>query len=356
MGEAVTFIPGDGIGPEVTAEAKKCVDTLIAVEWREASAGAAAEEHTGEPLPQETLDMIAETGVALKGPCTTPIGSGYRSVNVAMRQHFDLYANVRPLTYREGVPSRITNPEHIDLVIVRENTEGLYAGIEFREDCNGDTPLLDFVEQEKGIQLECDTGISLKPVSRRAADRVIRYAFDYAQRHDRGSVAASDKANILKESDGLFMETAQDVAENYPSMDYEHVLIDALCMQLVQQPERFDVLVLPNLYGDIVSDLAAGLVGGLGFAPSMNIGEDHAIFEAVHGTAPDIAGENIANPSAAILSAALMLEHLGYEDEADQLEDAVNTVIASGDYKTADVDPDDAVSTQTFGDAVRNQF
>ncbi len=350
--EEVTLINGDGIGPEVMHAAKRCVEALIDVEWDEQLGGKSAEENVGEPLPQKTLESIDRTKTCLKGPLTTPIGTGYRSVNVALRKHFNLYANVRPVKYHDGVPTRISNPEDINITVVRENTEDLYAGIEFKQTCGEETLLLDFVKKHTGKELACDTGISLKPISRSASENVVEFAFQYAEKHGLENVVASDKANILKLSDGLFMKVAQEVADNHPGINYEHVLIDALCMKLVTRPEQFEVIVLPNLYGDIVSDLCAGLIGGLGFAPSGNFGDNHAVFEAVHGTAPDIAGKNIANPAAAILSAALMLRHLEYKKEADKLEHAVDTVIASGNHQTCDINHQDCVETDAFTDAV----
>jgi isocitrate dehydrogenase (NAD+) len=314
----VTLIPGDGIGPELV-EAARCVveATGVPIEWEVQEAGEAAMARLGTPLPEEVLESIRRTGVALKGPITTPIGTGFRSVNVALRKELGLYANLRPARTIPGVRTRF---EAVDLVIVRENMEDLYAGIEH--------------EVIPGVACE-----SIKVITRPATERIVRFAFEYARQNGRRKVTAVHKANIMKLSDGLFLRVAQEVAASYPDIAFEDRIVDNMCMQLVQKPELYDVLVLPNLYGDIISDLASGLVGGLGVAPGANIGEKWAVFEPVHGSAPKYAGQNKANPTATILSAALMLRHLGQADAAERVEAAVRSVIAEGRWVTADLKP-----------------
>jgi isocitrate dehydrogenase (NAD+) len=312
----VTLIPGDGIGPEL-AEATTGVleGTGIGFAWDVQHAGEATIASEGSPLPDRVIDSIRRNGVAIKGPITTPVGSGFRSVNVGLRQALELYANVRPARSMAGVESRY---ENVDLIIVRENTEDLYAGIEHR--------------------VGPDAAESIKIITRAASQRIARYAFEYALRNGRRKVTAVHKANIMKLSDGLFLESCQQVAAEYEGrVAFEDRIVDNMCMQLVQKPETYDVLVLPNLYGDIVSDLAAGLVGGLGVAPGANIGERAAVFEAVHGSAPKYAGQNKANPTALILSGALMLRHLGETDAANRVEAAVRAVIAEGEKTTYDL-------------------
>ena len=316
MTYAITLIPGDGIGPEL-AEATRGVleGTGIGFEWDLQQAGEATIATEGTPLPERVIESIRRTGIALKGPITTPVGSGFRSVNVGLRQALDLYANVRPARSMVGVESRYTN---VDLVIVRENTEDLYAGIEHR--------------------VGPDAAESIKIITRAASQRIARYAFEYSVRNGRSRVTAVHKANIMKLSDGLFLESCQQVAADYAGrIGFEDRIVDNMCMQLVQKPELYDVLVCPNLYGDIVSDLAAGLVGGLGVAPGANIGENAAVFEPVHGSAPKYAGQNKANPTALILSGALMLRHLGETDAAERVETAVREVIAEGITVTSDL-------------------
>ncbi|MDD3395254.1 MAG: isocitrate/isopropylmalate dehydrogenase family protein [Clostridia bacterium] len=328
MAYYVTLIPGDGSGPEVIAAAKKVVEaTGVDIQWEEAQAGAAMIEKYGTPLPDETIASIRKTGIALKGPITTPVGTGFRSVNVALRKTFDLYANVRPAKTYPGV---ITKFENIDLVIVRENTEDLYAGIERMVDEN--------------------TAESIKLFTRKGCERIIRYAFDYAVREGRKKVTAVHKANIMKCTDGMFLDIAREIAKEYPQIQFNDSIVDAMCMRLVMHPEDYDVLVCPNLYGDIVSDLCAGLVGGLGLTPSANIGVDGAIFEPIHGSAPDIAGQHKINPTAAILSASLMLAHLGEGEAAASIESAVEKVIGEG--KVLTVDMGGTASTEEFADAV----
>jgi len=316
MSYAVTLIPGDGIGPELADAARTVLEaTGIGFDWDVQKAGEATIATEGTPLPDRVIESIRANGVALKGPITTPVGSGFRSVNVGLRQALELYANVRPARTMKGVETRY---EGVDLIIVRENTEDLYAGIEHR--------------------VGPDAAESIKIITRAASQRIARYAFEYAVRNGRRKVTAVHKANIMKLSDGLFLESCQQVAAEYAGrVEFEDRIVDNMCMQLVQKPELYDVLVLPNLYGDIVSDLAAGLVGGLGVAPGANIGETAAVFEPVHGSAPKYAGQNRANPTALILSGALMLRHLGETDAATAVETAAREVIAEGTTVTYDL-------------------
>jgi isocitrate dehydrogenase (NAD+) len=326
---AVTLIPGDGIGPEL-AEATRGVleSTGIGFDWDVQEAGEATIATEGTPLPDRVIESIRRNGIAIKGPITTPVGSGFRSVNVGLRQALELYANVRPARTMKGVETRYDN---VDLIIVRENTEDLYAGIEHR--------------------VGPDAAESIKIITRAASQRIARYAFEYAVRNGRRKVTAVHKANIMKLSDGLFLESCGQIAVDYAGrVEYEDRIVDNMCMQLVQKPELYDVLVLPNLYGDIVSDLAAGLVGGLGVAPGANIGEKAAVFEPVHGSAPKYAGQNKANPTALILSGALMLRHLGELTAADAVESAVREVIAAGETVTYDLGG--SAGTREFGQAV----
>lgn len=311
----ITLIPGDGIGPEITTAMRQVVEaTGVSIEWKVVQAGAEVMDKFGTPLPDEVLDSIRDSKVAIKGPVTTPVGSGFRSVNVAMRKALGLYACLRPAFSLEGVRSRY---ENIDLVVVRENTEDLYAGIE--------------------RMVDKDTAESIKLITRRASERIVRFAFDYAVREGRKKVTAVHKANILKFSDGLFLEAARKVAGDYPQIEFEDRIVDNMCMQLVQKPELYDVLVLPNLYGDIISDLCAGLVGGLGVAPGANIGGKYAVFEPVHGSAPKYAGKNKVNPTAIILSSALMLKHLGEREVAERIFEATAKVIKEGKTVTYDL-------------------
>jgi isocitrate dehydrogenase (NAD+) len=326
---AITLIPGDGIGPEL-AEATKTVlaATGIGFEWDVQEAGEATIAAEGTPLPDRVIESIRRNGVGLKGPITTPVGSGFRSVNVSLRKELELYANVRPARTMTGVESRYSD---VDLIIVRENTEDLYAGVEH--------------------MVGPDAAESIKIITRAASQRIARYAFEYAVKNGRRKVTAVHKANIMKLSDGLFLESCGQVAAEYAGrVEFEDRIVDNMCMQLVQKPELYDVLVLPNLYGDIVSDLAAGLVGGLGVAPGANIGEKAAVFEPVHGSAPKYAGQNKANPTALILSGALMLRHLGELAAADAVEAAVRSIIADGDTVTYDLGG--STGTREFGEAV----
>ena len=335
MSHLVTLIPGDGIGPEISEAMLEVVGaTGVDIEWVRQEAGAHVMEAEGTPLPERVLDSIRETGTAIKGPVTTPVGSGFRSVNVALRRAFDLYACVRPCLSMPGDGSRY---EDVDLVIVRENTEDLYAGIEFDEGSEGAAAIMRTVEEAGAGTIKPDSAISLKPISVSGSERIVRYAFDYARNNGRHKVTAVHKANIMKCSDGLFLHTAERVAAEYPDIEFNAKIVDATCMGLVQDPNDFDVLVLPNLYGDIVSDLCAGLVGGLGLAPGSNIGAEQAIFEATHGSAPDIAGKDIANPTAMILSAAMMLDHLGETGAANKVRRAVRETLAAGEQVTADI-------------------
>ena len=329
MRYAVTLIPGDGIGPELSDATRVVLEsTGIGFDWDIQHAGEATIEREGTPLPDRVIESIRANGIAIKGPITTPVGSGFRSVNVGLRQAFELYANVRPARTMEGVATRY---ENVDLLIVRENTEDLYAGIEHR--------------------VGPDAAESIKIITRSASQRIARYAFEYAVKNGRHKVTAVHKANIMKLSDGLFLESCQQVAAEFEGrVAFEDRIVDNMCMQLVQKPELYDVLVLPNLYGDIVSDLAAGLVGGLGVAPGANIGEKAAVFEPVHGSAPKYAGLNKANPTALILSGALMLRHLGELAAADAVESAVRQIIAEGTTVTYDLGG--SAGTREFGEAV----
>ena len=309
------LIPGDGIGREI-AESVRAVSAALntGIEWQECEAGAEYAEVSGELIAPGTLDAIEACGWALKGPTATPIGKGFRSINVQLRQRFATYANLRPVHTLPGVPTRF---ENVDLVIVRENTEDLYKGIEY--------------------MLTDDIANGVKLITRPACEKICRFAFDYARKNGRKKVTAVHKANIMKLTDGLFLRTFRKVAEDYPDIEANDCIIDALCMKLVQRPEQFDVLVAPNLYGDIISDLCAGLVGGLGFAPSANIGDKTRIYEAVHGSAPDIAGQDKANPSAILMAFAMMLNDLGMTDKADKLNAAIQAQVAEGKVITADI-------------------
>ena len=356
MAHEVVLIPGDGIGPEITEAMRRVVDASgVDIAWKTVDAGAGVMDEYGTPLPQHVLDAVRETKVAIKGPITTPVGTGFRSVNVALRREFDLYSCVRPCLSMPGDGSRYTD---IDLVIVRENTEDLYAGIEFAQGAPEVSELAELVKRSGQNPFREDSAISVKPISVTGSRRIVEYAFEYARRCGRRKVTAVHKANIMKETDGLFLRVAREVAERYPDIEFDNKIVDATCMGLVQNPYDFDVLVLPNLYGDIVSDLAAGLVGGLGMAPGANIGRDIAIFEATHGSAPDIAGQDIANPTAEILSACMMLDHLGEQEAAERIRAAVRATLAAGESVTGDVrraqtgSAAGAVGTQAFADAV----
>jgi isocitrate dehydrogenase (NAD+) len=355
LSHRVTLIPGDGIGPEVVEAARRAIEaTGVDIAWEVRELGQSSLAREGTPLPAATLEAIRETGVALKGPVATPVGAGVRSINVELRQALDLYACIRPCRLYPGIPSVY---ERVDLVVVRENTEGMYTGIEFEQGAAATKRLIAFIEQRAGRSIREDSGISIKTISERGSERIVRRAFAYARAHGRQKVTASHKANIMKFSDGLFLEVARRVAaEEFPDVAFEDRIIDALCMQLIQAPERFDVLVMPNLYGDVVSDLVAGEIGGLGVAPGGHFGEDAAVFEATHGTAPKHAGTNRANPMGLILSGAMFLRHLGEREAGDRLEAAVAEVVVEGVHTTADIRPvrpdPSAGTTSGFADAV----
>jgi isocitrate dehydrogenase (NAD+) len=343
----VTLIPGDGTGPEISAVAQKVIEaTGVQIHWDVVHAGADVVATAGTPLPENVLASIRKNKVALKGPLTTPIGTGFRSVNVALRKELDLFACVRPCKTYKGVRTRY---ENIDLVVVRENTEDLYAGVEYAA---GSKEAREIIGWAKG-KIFPDAAISIKPISRTGSERIVRHAFEYAVKYGRKKVTAVTKANIMKFTDGLFFDVAREVAKEYEGkIAYDERLIDNMCMQLVQKPELYDVIVLPNLYGDILSDLCAGLIGGLGIAPGANIGKGIALFEAVHGSAPKYKGLNKVNPTAVILSGVLMLEHLGEVEASRRLEKAVAQVIAEGKRVTYDINPAAPVGTKEMGDAI----
>jgi isocitrate dehydrogenase (NAD+) len=362
MAHEVTLITGDGVGPELAEGARRCVDaTGVEINWDVQEAGLDVIERTGTPLPQAVMESIQRTGCALKAPITTPVGTGFRSINVYLRQELGLFACIRPCKYYPGVRTFFAD-RAVDLVIVRENTEDLYAGVEFQAGKPETRELVDYINRvstDRKIRSgRAETGVSIKPISVSASERIVRCAFDYARENGRRKVTAVHKANIMKYSDGLFLETARRVAGEYSGsgIDFEDRIVDNMCMQLVQKPELYDVLVLPNLYGDILSDLAAGLVGGLGVAPGMNVGPGGAVFEATHGSAPKYRGQNKVNPTALILSGMLMLRHLKEKAAADRLESAVAAVVAEGKHVTYDLKPnrDDptAVGTREMAAAI----
>jgi isocitrate dehydrogenase (NAD+) len=350
----VTLIPGDGVGPEISEATRRVLEaTGVPLRWEVQEAGEEVFEKEGSPLPGRVIESIRKNGVAIKGPVTTPVGKGFRSVNVTLRQSLDLFACLRPCRSFKGARTRF---DDIDLVIVRENTEDLYAGIEFEKGSEGAAGLIEYVKKAAGREIRPDSGISIKPISVFCSERIVRFAFEYARKNRRRKVTAVHKANIMKHSDGLFLEVSREVAKAYPDIEFEDRIVDNMCMQLVQKPELYDVLVLPNLYGDIVSDLAAGLVGGLGLAPGANIGEGGAVFEPTHGSAPKYRGLNKMNPFAMMLSGVMMLRHLGETDAAERLESAIASVIEEGKRVTYDMKPsrDDptAASTSEVADAV----
>ncbi len=350
MAHNVTLIRGDGTGPELVEAAKKVLDaTGVGFNWDVVEAGVDIMETAGTPLPPNVVESIRKNKVALKGPITTPIGSGFRSVNVALRKELDLYACVRPCKYYPGIRSKY---EDVDLVIVRENTEDLYAGVEYD---TGSVEANEIIKMAGG-KIRENSAISIKPFSDFGSRRIIKFAFDYARANGRKKISAVAKANIMKYTDGLFFRVGQEVAKDYPDIEYQEVLVDNMCMQLVQKPELYDVLVLPNLYGDILSDLCAGLVGGLGVAPGANIGNDAALFEPTHGSAPKYKGQNKVNPCALILSGVLMLRYLQETEAADRLEKAISIVIKEGKDVTYDMKPDrsdpTAVGTSEMADAI----
>jgi isocitrate dehydrogenase (NAD+) len=351
----VTLIPGDGTGPELTEAARRVLEaTGVEFDWDVQHAGTGVmEENDGNPLPPATLDSIRESGVALKGPITTPVGGGFRSVNVGLRKELDMYAQVRPCNSYQGVRTRF---DDVDLIIVRENTEDLYAGIEFEEGTPDAEELIAWIESKGGRLRWNDAGISIKPISVTGTRRIVEFAFDYARRNGRRKVTAVHKANIMKFSDGLWLRVAREIAAENPDIEFDDRIVDNMCMQLVQRPEEYDVLVLPNLYGDVLSDLCAGMIGGLGMAPGANYGEHVAVFEPTHGSAPKYAGQNKVNPMAQLLSGVLMLRHLDEAEAADRLQAAIADVIREGKSLTYDMKPtrDDptAVGTSEVADAI----
>ena len=354
MAYAVTLIPGDGIGPEVSTATQAVLDASgVRIDWDVQQAGLNALERVGDVLPEATLDSIRRNKVGLKGPMTTPIGTGFRSVNVGLRQALGLYANLRPGRTMPGVRSRF---DDVDLVIVRENLEGMYTGIEFDTGTPEAAVVIGAINAHSKKQVDLSAAISIKLITAAESRRITRFAFEYAKANGRKKVTAVHKANIMKFTDGLFLREAQAVAAEYPEIEFNDRIVDNMCMQLVQKPEEYDLLVMPNLYGDIVSDLVAGMVGGLGVAPSGNIGEDGAVFEPIHGSAPSHAGKNEANPTAMILSGALMLRHLGERAAAEQVEQAVRAVVAEGKDVTydlrADRDPSKAATTTEMTAAI----
>ncbi len=360
MAHEVTLITGDGVGPELAEAARRCVDaTGVAIQWDVQEAGVDVMARCGTPLPDATMDSIRRTRCALKAPITTPVGTGFRSINVHLRQELGLFACIRPCKHYPGVRTFFSD-RPVNLVLVRENTEDLYAGIEFEAGKPATGELFDYINKlspQRQIKSGRDeTGISIKPISISGTERIVRAAFEYARNNGRHKVTAVHKANIMKHTDGLFLATARRIAESYTDIEFEDRIVDNMCMQLVQKPELYDVLVLPNLYGDILSDLVAGLVGGLGVAPGANIGVDSAVFEATHGSAPKYKGQNKVNPTALILSAVLMLQYLKEYDAADRLEKAVAAVIAEGKDVTYDMKADrndpTAVGTQEMADAI----
>lgn len=354
MPYTVTLIPGDGTGPEITEATRRVLEaTGVEFSWEVHQAGLDQVEKHGTVLPDEVIESIKRTKVALKGPITTPVGKGFRSANVTLRKKLDLYANLRPAKTYPGLRSRY---EHIDLTIVRENTEDLYAGIEYQKGTPEQEEIIETIAHTTGTRLNNDSAISIKYISTMATRRIVKFAFEYARANGHRKVTAVHKANIMKYSDGLFLATAHEVAKEYSDIQFEDRIVDNMCMQLVQRPEMYDVLVLPNLYGDIISDLTAGLIGGIGVAPGANIGAEYAVFEPVHGSAPKYAGQNKVNPMAMMFSGVLMLRHLCEREAADRLEKALSQVIAEGKYVTYDLkarsDDPTAVGTSQVADAV----
>jgi len=353
MAYRITLIPGDGVGPEVTEATRRVLEaTGVSFHWDLADIGSSAQNTLGTPLPESVLESISRNKVALKGPVTTPVGSGFRSVNVALRKELGLYAGLRPCKTYPGAPSPYKN---VDIVIVRENTEDLYAGIEFERGTPEAARLIKLISETKGETVREDSGLSIKLISDMGSRRIVKFAFEYARSHHRKKVTAVHKANIMKFSDGIFLSAAREVAKEYPDIEFEDRIVDNMSMQLVRKPNQFDVVVAPNLYGDLLSDLCAGLIGGLGLAPGANLSDEIAVFEAVHGSAPKYAGLNKANPMAMMLCGVMMLRHLGEEKSADRLEKAVAEVIAEGKNVTYDLKPeapDTAVGTSQVADAV----
>jgi isocitrate dehydrogenase (NAD+) len=352
MAHDITLIPGDGVGPEISLATKRVLDaTGVSINWETAYAGAGAEKEFGELLPKATLKSIRKNRVAIKGPVTTPVGSGFRSVNVALRKELDLYACLRPCKIYPGAPTIFKD---VDIIVVRENTEDLYSGIEFEKGKAETAKLRELVAEATGDKVREDSAVSLKVISETASRRIVKFAFDYARANRRKKVTAVHKANIMKFSDGLFLATAREVAKEYGDIEFEDRIVDNLCMQLVKRPQQFDLLVLPNLYGDLISDLCAGLVGGLGLAPGANLGDRIAVFEATHGSAPKYKGQNKVNPMSMMLSGMMMLKHIGEAEAAEKLEKAIAGVIAEGRNVTYDMKPDSTavVGTSQVADAV----
>ncbi|MBI4281074.1 isocitrate/isopropylmalate dehydrogenase family protein [Candidatus Uhrbacteria bacterium] len=350
----ITVIRGDGTGPELTEVVLKVLEaTGVKFQWEILDAGENVMAQYGEPLPNQVVESIKRNKVCLKGPITTPVGKGFRSINVRLRQDLDCFANLRPAKRYAGVRSRY---ETVDLVIIRENIEDLYAGIEFEQGRSETRTLIETIETLSKKKIRSDSGLSIKPISIFGSERIVRYGFEYARQHGRKKVSLVHKANIMKYTDGLFQSVGERMAQEFPDISFESVIVDNMCMQLVQKPELYDVLVCPNLYGDIISDLASGLVGGLGLTPGANIGHDYAIFEAVHGSAPKYAGQNKVNPAAMILAGQMMLEHLGEREAASRLEAAVVAVIGEGQKVTYDLklhrDDPTAVGTREMGQAI----
>jgi isocitrate dehydrogenase (NAD+) len=358
MAHKVTMIPGDGVGPELSEATMRVLDaTGAGFEWEILQAGENVMEEYGTPLPENVLESIRRNKVAIKGPITTPIGKGFRSVNVALRKELDLYALFRPCKSYPGVRSRYTD---IDILMVRENTEDIYIGIEFEEGREETRRMIDAISEASGKPIRPDSGLSIKPISIFGTRRVVKSAFEYARANGRKQVTAVHKANIMKFTDGLWLRVAQEVAKDYPDIEFQDRIVDNMCMQLVQVPEKYDMLVLPNLYGDIVSDLGAGLIGGLGLAPGANMGDEIAVFEATHGSAPKYAGQNKMNPMAMLLSGVMMLRHLKEPEAAKRLEDAIASIIAEGKSVTYDMKPErndpTAVGTSQVADAIINRI
>jgi isocitrate dehydrogenase (NAD+) len=350
----ITLIPGDGVGPEITDAVTRVLEaTGISFDWDVQNAGEEVYNNEGSPLPDRVLESIKSNRVAIKGPITTPVGTGFRSVNVALRQELDLFSCVRPCKSYKGARAIYDN---IDLVIFRENTEDLYAGIEYEKDSIGSKAIIDLVKKLSDRAIRQDSGISIKPISVFGTDRIVRAAFDYARKNNRKKVTSVHKANIMKFSDGLFLDVSREVAKGYPDIEFEDRIIDNMCMQLVQKPELYDVLVTENLYGDIISDLAAGLIGGLGMAPGANIGKEYAVFEATHGSAPKYKGLNKVNPLAMMLSGVMMLIHLGEAEAAERVDNAIASVVEEGKDVTYDMkhshDDPSAATTSGVADAI----
>jgi isocitrate dehydrogenase (NAD+) len=354
MTHKVTMIPGDGVGPELSEATMRVLDaTGVGFEWEVAQAGENVMAEYGTPLPENVLESIRRNKVAIKGPITTPVGKGFRSVNVALRKELDLYALFRPCKSYPGVRSRYSD---IDILMVRENTEDIYMGIEFEEGTDECKRMIEEISAASGKPIRPDSGLSIKPISIFCSRRVVKSAFEYARANGRKQVTVVHKANIMKFTDGLWLRVAQEVAKDYPDIEFQDRIVDNMCMQLVQVPEKYDMLVLPNLYGDILSDLGAGLIGGLGLAPGANMGDEIAVFEATHGSAPKYAGQNKMNPMAMLLSGVMMLRHLKEPEAAWRLEEAIASVIAEGKSVTYDMKPDrsdpTAVGTSQVADAI----